>query len=511
MTGSPTNRYNAAELLDANGRAGRGSRPYLVTEERSWTYDEVIAAADAAATGLLDLGLERGGRVILAMRDRPELVIAFWGSIKAGLVPVPVAQGLTAGDLHFILSDSAASAILCDHSSTPEAAAAAEQSAARVVLIEGPTSSSALSWRDLCRGSSALETAPTTEEDIALWLYTSGTTGLPKAVMHRHSSLRAAPKGLAKQVIGLGLDDRVLSVSKMFFAYGLGNSVYLPASMGASVIINEGPVLPGRIAQLMSEARPTVLLGVPAFFAGYTRLADAALPSSVRMVLSAGESLSPHLFDAFKERFGLPLLDGLGSTEALHHVTNNSPDDVVAGSAGRPLEGYGIEVTDAAGQPVPEGTSGELWVTGPTLFAGYWKRPELSERMRRDEWVRTGDRVRVEEGRLYHEGRLDDLIKLGGIWLAPTQIEDVLRSHPDVIDAAVVAVDDGSGVPMLKAFLTSTREDRGLMKEMQSLCRSRLARGRIPASFELVDELPRTPSGKLKRFVLRSGQKGTSR
>ncbi len=297
----------------------------------------------------------------------------------------------------------------------------------------------------------------------------------------------------------------MLSVSKMFFAYGLGNSVYLPASVGASVVVNGAPSIPVRIQALVTETNPTVLFGVPAFFAGFARLPDSELPASVRIVLSAGEALSGELFEMFRERFGLPLIDGLGSTEALHHVTSNRPDDVVAGSAGRALEGYEVQALDRYGQPTKAGSSGELWVRGPTTFAGYWRRPELTERAYSGEWMRTGDVVRIVDGRVYHEGRIDDLMKLGGVWVAPAEIEDVLRSHADVVDAAVVAVDDEVGVPVLKAFVLSERADAALPRDLAKFCKGRLAAFKLPRSFEVVPDLPRTPTGKLRRFVLRGG------
>ncbi len=499
--------YNATvDLLERNLRDDHGGAPYLLTEERAWTYAEVAQAADAAGSGLRDLGLRPGDRVILALRDRPEFVIAFWGSIKAGLVPVPAAQGLTPSDIDFMLADSEARAIVCDESSAPTVLEVARETASiECLLVGGSTGGGARAWDEICGGAAVLEPAPTTSEDIALWLYTSGTTGLPKAVMHRHRHLRDAPDALARQVIALGPDDTVLSVSKMFFAYGLGNSVYLPASVGASVVLNDAPGIPARIQALLTETRPTVLLGVPAFFAGLARLPDADLPSSVRMVLSAGEALSVELLELFKQRFGLPLIDGLGSTEALHHFTSNRPDDVVAGSAGRALEGYDVQARDRDGQPAEEGQSGELWVRGPTTFAGYWRRPELTARARSGEWIRTGDVVRIVDGRVYHEGRIDDLMKLGGVWVAPAEIEDVLRSHADVIDAAVVAVDDEVGVPILKAYVLSDRGDEGMSRELTRFCRGRLAAFKIPRSFEFVPELPRTPTGKLRRFVLRGG------
>jgi acyl-coenzyme A synthetase/AMP-(fatty) acid ligase len=360
-------------------------------------------------------------------------------------------------------------------------------------------------WSQVCGTSATLEPAATTEGDIALWLYTSGTTGLPKAAMHRHRHLKVSPDGLAKQVLGMESDDVVLSVSRMFFAYGLGNSVHLPASVGASVVMSETPAIPAMLNDLINRSRPTLLFGVPAFFRGFAGLSGAEIPSSLRATVSAGEALDAELFERFRNTFGVSLLDGLGSTEALHHITSNRPDDIVPGSAGRALDGYEVKVLDREGQTMPEGDHGELWVRGPTTFAGYWRRPELTERAYEGPWMRTGDRVRIVDGRVYHAGRLDDLVKLGGIWVAPTEIEDVLRGHENVQDAAVVALDDGSGVPVLKAFVVSDRDARELSRELLRLCRSRLATFKVPQSFEVVEELPRTPSGKLRRFVLRQG------
>lgn len=501
-----TPRYNAAvDLLERNLREGRGHLAYLRTEDRDWTYQEVAAAADAAGAGLLDLGLRPGDRVLLSLRDRPELVAAFWGAMKAGLIPVPVAQGLSASDLDFIMADSEARAAVADLGSATPVLPAAERAGAERLFVGDSSPNGARAWSEVCGPPAALDPAPTSQDDIALWLYTSGTTGLPKAVMHRHRHLRDAPRGLASQVLGLGPDHVLFSVSKMFFAYGLGNSVYLPAAFGASSVIHEGPAIPARIQAVLDQAPPTILFAVPAFFAGFAGLPDARLPSSVEMVLSAGEALSPDLLERFRERFGLPLLDGLGSTEALHHVTSARLDDVVPGSAGRALDGYEIRALDRDGNPVPEGESGELWVRGPTTFAGYWRRPDLTARAYDGPWMRTGDVVRILDGHVYHEGRLDDLIKLGGVWVAPGEIEDVLRSHPDVADVAVVTAGDQTGVPVLMAFLLADRDDGALRRELLALCKGRLAVFKIPKTFEVVPELPRTVTGKLQRYQLRGG------
>ena len=498
--------YNATvDLLERNLVRDRKDRPYLIAGGRTWSYEEVADAADAAGRGLLDLGLQPGDRLLISLRDRPEFVISFWGAMKAGLVPVPIHQGLSAPDLHFILSDSDAKVIVCDRASAGAALEATAGNGVHAVLVEMPARRGTIAWADLCGGTGRLPAAVTTEEDVALWLYTSGTTGMPKAVVHRHGHLKAAPQALCRQVVQMQPDDVVLSVSKAFFAYGLGNSVYLPASVGASVVLNEGPSVPPRVQAVLNRSRPTVLFGVPAFFRGFLELPDAHVPPSVRMILSAGEALSAGLLHRFDERFGLMLLDGLGSTEALHHVSSNRPDDVEAGSAGRPLDGYQAEVLDREQQPVAEGTSGELWIRGPTVFAGYWRRPDLTARAFRDSWMRTGDVVRMVDGRIFYQGRTDDLMKLGGVWVAPTEIEAVLQSHPSVADAAVTIVDDPSGVSVLKAFVVVGSPVGTLIEELRRSCRRRLATFKVPQEFEIVEQLPRTVTGKLKRFALRAG------
>jgi benzoate-CoA ligase len=513
VTAAKAERYNATvDLLERNLRDARSSSaPYLLVDQQTYSYDQMSAAADGAGAGLLNLGLQQGDRVLLGTRDRPEFVATFWGAIKAGLIPVPIAQGLASSDLEFMLSDSEARVVVCDMSTVASMAPSAERFGVPCLLVGPERPFGTRSWHDICGRDAKLPPARTAPDDVALWLYTSGTTGLPKAVMHRHAHLRDAPNALARQVVAMGSDDRVLSVSKMFFAYGLGNSVYLPAAAGASVVVNGAPAIPARMAVLMQQTRPTVVFGVPAFFEGLAGLPDAALPSTLRMTISAGEALSEETFHRFRSRFGLELLDGLGATEALHHVTSNRPGDVVPGSAGAPLDGYDAQVLDRYGQPVPEGVSGELWIRGPTTFAGYWRRPELTARAYRGQWMRTGDLVHLRDDRVFHEGRLDDLVKLGGIWVAPREIEEVLRGHPDVRDAVVVAADDGSGVPVLRAFVVAEGAGSDLPRRLSRLCRERLAAFKVPRSFTMVDELPRTPTGKLRRFVLREGQPQTRR
>jgi benzoate-CoA ligase family protein len=501
--------YNAtSDLLERNALDpisgfDRGARPYLLTDAKVFTYAEIIARAHGAGAGLLGLGLSRGDRVILLTQDCPELVCAFWGAMKAGLIPIPVAPMLSPSDLKVILADSDARAVVFDASAERSVAAVDLGRAVPLSIHDPSVVAGVRRWSEIAKEGESIGTAPTTTTDTAFWLYTSGTTGTPKAVPHAHGSLRAAPFGLSRQVAQLGPNDVVLSASRMFFAYGLGNSVYLPAAAGASVVVSSFPVIPTSTLRLIERWSPTLVFGVPSFYSGYVQLPDATLGPRARLAFSAGEALSPTLFERFEARFGLQLLDGWGCTEAMHHLTSNRVGDAVAGSAGRPLDGFAVEVRDRDGAVVAEGTSGELWVRGPTIFSGYWQRPELTRRALERGWFRTGDVVQLRDGRLYHEGRFDDLLKLGGIWVAPREIEDVLREHRDVEDAAVVMVQNEGDLPILKAFVRSTRMEASLKAELARECRQRLASYKLPTVFEIVAELPRTPTGKVQRFELR--------
>ncbi|CAN5716327.1 benzoate-CoA ligase family protein [soil metagenome] len=505
-------RHNAAaDLLGRNIGSARASRTYLRTPDRDVTYDEAIALAASAGVGLRDVGLDPGDRVVVATRDRIEFVATFWGAMAAGLVPVPVSDGLSKSDLEFILRDSRARVAVCDEATSPAVMPAA-RGAGVMTLFAGedraPLPEGAREWRAVCAANDATwRPVAASPDDVALWLYTSGTTGTPKAAMHRHRALRDSPAVLATQVLSLTEDDVVFSASKMFFAYGLGNSVYLPAAVGATVVVDGLPAVPARVSELIEREQPTVVMGVPAFFTGLVNLPDVGLAASVRALVSAGERLSPELFDRASRAFGRPPLDGLGATEALHHVSSNRIDDAVAGTAGRPLQGYEVRVRDREGADVADGKRGECWVRGPTTFAGYWGQPGMTDRVYDGDWMRTGDLITLLDGRIVHEGRLDDLMKLGGIWVAPSEIEGFLASKPGVREAAVVAVDDGDGVPALAAYVVLDGDGDGdAERRLRRACRGELAAFKVPRSVRIVPELPRTPTGKLQRHVLRESR-----
>lgn len=484
---------NAAWLLLGQRAAGLwGGRPYLWTGEGEKSYGQVLEEVARTAGFLASRGLTPGERVVLAMNDRAEAVVAFWGALWAGLVAVPLAPALAAPEMRRVLVDCQASLVVADPPTARVVASAAEGLSCALVVAEGPF------WQ---ASAAACEPVAVAEDSLALLLYTSGTTGHMKGVAHSHGNLLAAAAGLGPQVLHLTPEDRLFSAPRMFFAYGLGNSVYIPAAAGASAVLHPGPMLPGVVREVLERARPTVFFAVPSLLAALLEL-PGPLTGRLRVVVSAGEPLDPALGRAVGRKLGAPVLDGLGMTETLHHITSNRLGELVPGSAGRPLAGFLLEARDEEGKPVPEGEVGELWVAGPSVMQGYWQQPQLSARALVGGFLRTGDLVSLRAGYLYHHGRRDELIKLGGLAVFPSEVEKVLKSHPAVAEAAVVPVRRGAGVVALKALVVlqpgaSLREG-----ELLRFCRRRLASFKVPREYELVASLPRTVTGKLRRLAL---------
>ena len=502
--GSPhAGHYNATvDLLEWNLDEHR-DHPYLITSSNTFSYAEVVERARTFGAGLLDRGLAHGDRVLILTKDCVELVCTFWGAIRAGLVAVPISPAMMPAELRGVVDDSRAKAVVFDPGSE-RLVAAAKVSEVLCIATEPSSIAGAIPWPDVAGAPERLRDVATCTSDIAFWLYTSGTTGTPKGVMHSHGNLQASRNGQAKQVLGMGPGDVILSVSRMHFSYGLGNSVFVPAAVGASVIVNTAPAIPAALQALIDVYAPTLLYGVASFWAGYVALPAANTGPRMRAAISGGEVLRPDVFERFRARFDVPLLDSLGSTEAMYHVASNRLDDMVPGSVGRPLRGFEAQIRDSDGHAVI-GQRGELWLRGPHMFVGYWNRPDLTARTLVDGWLRTGDTARIVDDRIYHEGRVDDLMKLGGNWVAPREIEQEIAAHPDVADVAVAIVDNDTGVPILKAFVRSRRHDPELSRELFDACSARLAAYKVPRAFEIVAEFPRTATGKLKRYLLRSG------
>jgi benzoate-CoA ligase family protein len=397
-----------------------------------------------------------------------------------------------------------------------EFAAAAEEAAASapdlaVVALTGDTPPRAPDWAQshllakLAESDGTGDPYPTSPDSTALWLYTSGTTGLPKAAVHRHASIRSVAETYGAQVLGIRPDDRCLSVPKLFFAYGIGNSCFFPLSVGASAVLNPDRPTPAGVAERLAADRPTLFFGVPTFYAA---LLSADLPAdafaSVRRAVSAGEPLPAPIYRRFAERFGVEILDGIGATEALHIFVSNRPGEVRPGTTGVPVPGYDVRIVDDSGAEVPAGTPGHLMVRGDSIATGYWCRTAVTRRVFQGEWLRTGDTyVADDDGFLRFLGRSDDMIKAAGIWVSPSEVEARLLEHPEVAQAVVVAVPDGDGLDKPVAGVVRAEGSTVTEAELVAFCREGLAAFKRPRAVFFLPALPTTATGKVQRYVLR--------
>ncbi|MDP9397404.1 MAG: benzoate-CoA ligase family protein [Actinomycetota bacterium] len=515
-----TPRFNAAEyLLDRHVEAGQGERVAVRCEGRDLSYTALRDLTVRVAAGLRALGLRREERVLFCMGDTPELLAGILGAFRAGIVAVPASTMLTGVELGKILADSGARALFLSPQFAEAgalAAAAAPELTDVVVTGEGsglalPAGCTLTGWDDfLAAGQEqygdCLPVADTVGDFPALWLYTSGTTGLPKAAMHRHANIRHVSETYARHVLGITADDRCLSVAKLFFAYGIGNSAFFPLSVGATTILEPRRPTPEVIAERLGADRPTLFFGVPTFFAALlTADVPAELFSSVRLCGSAGEALPAALYARFTSRYGVEVLDGIGSTEALHIFLSNAPGDVTPGTTGRPVPGYEVELRDETGARVPPGTPGSLFVKGESIATGYWCRTATTRQLFQGEWLSTGDTyVEDENGRFASLGRSDEMLKAGGIWVSPLEVEERLLQHPAVAEAGVVGLPDSEGLDKPVACVVLVPGASVTGDELVAFCREGLAAFKLPRSVLLVDELPRTATGKLQRFRVRS-------
>ena len=507
--------FNAADYLvhrHARGETGRGDHVAVCGSNQQLTYAQLSDLVHSVSAGLLSLGLRRDDRVVLVMSDDVAMLATILGAFDAGLVAVPVSTMLNASELTKILDDSGARAVAV----TPEfasvvAAAAANVPQLRHVIHAGDASPFVTNARlalhefdELAYSGTAGDrtSVPTTDDSWALWLYTSGTTGTPKAAMHRHANIRHVCESYASQVLGITPEDRTLSVAKMFFAYGIGNSVFFPLSVGASTILEPRRPTPDVIAERVLETEPTLLFCVPTFYAA---LVASELPDttfgSVRLAASAGEPLPAPLQARFTDRFGVQVLDGIGSTEALHIFLSNAPGDIRPGTTGKPVPGYDIEIRDSSGAIVEPGQPGALFVRGDSIALGYWRQTDASRQVFQGAWLSTGDTyVQDEDGYYQCLGRNGDMLKAGGIWVSPAEVESRLLEHPAVRQAAVIGVPDENDLDKPLAVVVATGVTG---QELISWCRDGLAHFKAPRNVFFADDLPKTATGKLQRFKVR--------
>jgi benzoate-CoA ligase len=460
------------------------------------------------------LGVHFEERVMLVMYDSPEAMACFYAAAKIGAIPIPVNYMYTQDDFRFLLNNSRAHTLIYHEDFVEEVDGWREKFRylENTIVLGKKTKSYQISFHDIVdRCSDQLQVGFTTYDDAAIWNYTSGSTGVPKAAVHLQHDVFTCLESYAKGVLGINQNDIILSASKFFFAYGLGNSFIYPAGVGASVVLVPDRPLPDIIFSTINQYKPTVFFGVPTLYANMLQVKDAEKKydlSSLRICASAGEALPKNIYYEWKKRFGLDILDGIGSTELMHIFISNRPGDVMPGSSGKIVPGYTAKIVDDSGNDVPDGELGSLQVKGESMAAFYYRQHDKSKASMLGEWFNTGDKYyRDAEGYYYYCGRGDDMLKVGGIWVSPIEIEDTLMSHPAVLETAVVGRNDENGLAKPKAYIvlkSGYQPSDELAKEIQAYVKKTIASYKYPRWIEFVKDLPKTATGKIQRYKLRA-------
>ena len=514
--------YNIADEFVSRPAREQPEKLAILGTGRARTYADLQSLVHRVAQALRDANCQPGERVLLALPDSAELVGAFFGAAKIGAIAVPVNPMARAADYQHWLENCGARIAIVHAPILGEFCAGIAGDAALDLLVvyEGtpgtekpePVARRILAWDDwLPSHVGMVATHPTVATDPAFFLFTSGGGGTPKAVVHRQQDMAVAARNYAQGVLGLRADDRLFSVSKLFFAYGLGNGMYFPLHSGASTILYPERPRADEIAAVIAQYRPTVFFSVPTFYVSLLRESEKGLAldfSSLRLAVSAGESLPGEIFDQFRKRFGIEILDGIGSSEMLHIFLSSPPGEARAGSCGREVPGYEARILNDAGEPAGTDEAGNLWVKGESAFAEYWRIPELTARTKRDGWVNTGDKFsRDADGYFYYRGRADDMMKVSGMWVSPGEVENALLGHAAIAECAVVGKTDAVGLVRPVAYIvlrqSVTNTAGGLDSEIYGWLRTRLPSFKCPQEYRFVKELPRTATGKVQRYLLR--------
>lgn len=516
--------FNAADyFIDRNVRDGRGEKVAVYTDFRNYTYKNLQKMINKNANGLRELGVHVDDRVMILMLDVPQFYAVFWGSIKIGAVPIPINTMLTPADYEYYLNDSRARVLVISDSLLPLVTKiTGDLLYLRDLIVISEEDGALLPFKQMYRHApETIKTEFTTKDDVALWLYSSGSTGAPKGAIHSQHDMVASLEGFGKGVLKLTENDILYSSARLFFAYGLGNSNYLPFGVGASVVLNAGPPKPESVFQYVAKYGVTVYFGIPTLYGQmleYKEKQDkehGTKPDptgnhefkTVRLCVSAGEALPPDIYTRWKERFGIEIIDGIGTTELLHIFISNRPGEVKPGSTGKAVPGYELKLIDDNGQDVPDGEIGMLLVKGGSAAQQYWKKREKTMATMQGEWINTGDKYYIDkDGYYWCAGRGDDMLKVGGIWVSPVEVENCIMGHPAVFEVAVTAKNDEKGLVKPKAWVVlneGQEPSEALGKEIQQWVLDHVAKYKYPRWVEFIKELPKSSTGKIQRFKLR--------
>ena len=510
MHGAST--YNAAaDLIERNLAAGRSGKTAFIDDNGYYSYGELADRVSRFASLTRQLGIHPEQRILLCLHDTIDFPTAFLGAIKAGVVPVAVNTQLSAAEFAFMLADSRARAVVVSAPVLPTIRAALKElpGFCPEVIVSGAETGERELAGLLARAPSASDTAPTHPDEPCFWLYSSGSTGKPKGTVHIHSSLMQTAELYAVPVLGIAESDIVFSAAKLFFAYGLGNSLTFPMAVGATSVLTAERPTPAAVSRVLREHQPTIFCGVPTLY--NAMLTSNDLPQgeelALRQCVSAGEPLPQEIGRRWSARIGVDILDGIGSTEMLHIFLSNRPGEVRYGTTGKPISGYELKIVDEHGSPVGRGEIGDLLVSGPTSAAYYWNNRERCRTTFMGPWTRTGDKYfEDEDGYYIYCGRSDDMMKVSGMYVSPAEVEAALIAHEDVLEAAVVGAADDDGLIKPKAYVVvkpGIAADEAFTRVLDEHSRNMLAPFKCPRWFSFLDDLPKTATGKIQRFKLR--------
>jgi benzoate-CoA ligase family protein len=493
----------AVPFIDRHVGEGRGAKAAIRTAQETVTYAELAERVNRAGNALLARGLRPGDRVLMVVKDCPTFFYLFWGAIKAGIVPVPPNTLLRAPDYAYMFEDSGCGLVVYSSEFAGEIEPALKQFPVKALTVDSFLA-------EMAKASDELEARLAAPNDDCFWLYSSGSTGRPKGAVHAQRDMVVTSELYGVRILGVKESDISFSAAKLFFAYGLGNGMTFPLWTGSTAILDDRRPTPDTTFETIETFRPTLYYGVPTLYAAQLAALETKPRdlSSLRACVSAGEALPADMFRRWQEKTGTVILDGIGSTEALHIFIGNRLDDYRPGTSGKPVPGYEVRIVDENGKLVPKGESGRLWIRAESAAKSYWNKPEKTAETMVGGWLNTGDTYREDpDGYLIYDGRSDDMLKVGGIWCSPVEIENCLIGHPAVLEAAVVGHADADALIKPKAIVVLKQAGGGgaaLTDELMALCKKTLAPYKYPRWVEYVPELPKTATGKIQRFKLRA-------